>query len=129
MQDGVEITFRTRDKCIGLVMLGVTAVTTLLFSYPAFAHPGHDLTSIWGGALHPLTGLDHLLTAVAVGLWAEGPAGRMDGWVPLGFIPALCGNCPGLSGQDALAGERVAGWALRGIGMVLAGAVLALLQA
>ncbi|PKG36173.1 MULTISPECIES: HupE/UreJ family protein [Psychrobacter] len=41
----------------------------------AFAHPGHDLladgsfsTSILSGMLHPLTGLDHLMLALGMGL-------------------------------------------------------------
>ena len=39
------------------------------FSAAAIAHPG-DAAHFIGGMLHPLAGLDHLLAAVAVGLWA-----------------------------------------------------------
>ena len=37
----------------------------------ALAHPGHaEQASFLAGALHPLTGIDHLLAMLAVGLWA-----------------------------------------------------------
>lgn len=43
-----------------------------LFVAPlAMAHPGHaDSTSFMDGFLHPLTGFDHLLAMLAVGLWS-----------------------------------------------------------
>jgi urease accessory protein len=38
---------------------------------PAFAHPGHGGESGFiAGMLHPLTGIDHLLAMLMVGLWA-----------------------------------------------------------
>lgn len=41
------------------------------FAAPAMAHPGHGLASGLGaGLLHPLTGADHLLAMLAVGLWS-----------------------------------------------------------
>jgi urease accessory protein len=37
----------------------------------AFAHPGHaEHATFMDGFLHPLTGLDHLLAMIAVGLWS-----------------------------------------------------------
>jgi urease accessory protein len=38
---------------------------------PAAAHPGHADDSFGAGLLHPLTGLDHLLALLAVGLWSR----------------------------------------------------------
>lgn len=35
----------------------------------AFAHPGHDEHGLVTSLAHPLTGLDHPLTMLAVGLW------------------------------------------------------------
>lgn len=60
-----------------------------LAASPAFAHPGsaaHDFTD---GIVHPLTGADHLLAFVAVGLWAATrPLGRA--WQgPAAFLAAL----------------------------------------
>lgn len=38
---------------------------------PVMAHPGHGLASGFGaGVVHPLTGPDHLLAMLAVGLWS-----------------------------------------------------------
>lgn len=47
-------------------------VTILLLgaSNTAFAHPGHDVSGLAAGLMHPFSGLDHLLAMVAVGLWA-----------------------------------------------------------
>lgn len=39
-------------------------------SNSAFAHPGHDVSGLTAGLMHPFSGLDHLLAMVAVGLWA-----------------------------------------------------------
>ena len=36
----------------------------------AFAHPSHNVSGFAAGIIHPLSGLDHLLAMVAVGLWA-----------------------------------------------------------
>ncbi len=49
-------------------MTRTLALTTLLVALagPAFAHPGHAES----GFMHPLTGADHLLAMVGVGLWA-----------------------------------------------------------
>lgn len=40
----------------------------LLIAMPAFAHPGHGLSTLSDGLLHPLTGLDHLLMLSAIGI-------------------------------------------------------------
>lgn len=41
-----------------------------VFPAAAFAHPDHEIASFTAGFMHPLTGLDHLLVMLAVGLWA-----------------------------------------------------------
>lgn len=46
------------------------AVTALTLALPAAAHPGHAPDSGFvAGLLHPVTGVDHLLALLAVGLW------------------------------------------------------------
>jgi urease accessory protein len=40
-------------------------------SSAALAHVGHKAAEFVGGLAHPLTGLDHLLAALAVGLWSS----------------------------------------------------------
>ncbi len=48
------------------------AMTTLAVSLPAAAHPGHAPDSGFAaGLLHPMTGVDHLLALLAVGLWSR----------------------------------------------------------
>jgi urease accessory protein len=43
----------------------------LAVTLPAAAHPGHPDSGFAAGLLHPLTGLDHLLALLAVGLWSR----------------------------------------------------------
>jgi urease accessory protein len=43
----------------------------MAIAVPAAAHPGHTETGFAAGLLHPLTGLDHLLALLAVGLWSR----------------------------------------------------------
>jgi urease accessory protein len=50
-------------------LLGGLAVLGL--ALPAAAHPGHATTGFAAGFLHPLSGLDHLLALLAVGLWSR----------------------------------------------------------
>jgi urease accessory protein len=61
------------------------------------AHPGHDGDHelIWdfnGGFLHPLTGWDHLLAMLAIGLLAAQLGGRARWLVPAAFIAAMTGG-------------------------------------
>lgn len=58
---------RTPRSIARLVLALVAAASPGL----ALAHPGHaEQASFLAGALHPLTGIDHLLAMLAVGLWA-----------------------------------------------------------
>lgn len=66
------------------------AIAGLVASTSAFAHPGHGLTvGFIAGFLHPLTGWDHLLVMLSLGLWAaRRPQGQ--GWqLPLLFVVAM----------------------------------------
>lgn len=50
--------------------LALAAATTVLASPPAVAHMGTGLAGGFvSGFIHPLTGFDHLLAMVSVGLW------------------------------------------------------------
>ena len=50
----------------------VATVAALGLALPALAHPSHAAaTGLSAGFLHPLTGLDHLLALLAVGLWSR----------------------------------------------------------
>lgn len=48
----------------------------------------HDAGLI-AGMLHPLSGLDHLLAMVAVGLWAAREGGRAPWLLPASFVAAM----------------------------------------
>lgn len=60
----------------------------LLTTAPAaFAHGGHaGHGALLDGLLHPLLGLDHLLAALAVGLWAGRQQGAVQLAAPLTFV-------------------------------------------
>jgi urease accessory protein len=74
--------------------------TLALLALPvaAFAHPGHG-QGLLAGASHPLSGLDHLLAMVAVGLWAAQQQGRGRWVLPCTFLGAmLLGGVLGFAG-------------------------------
>ncbi|HEV7926363.1 MAG TPA: HupE/UreJ family protein [Verrucomicrobiae bacterium] len=56
------------------------------------------------GFLHPLTGWDHLLAMIAVGLWAAQHRGRALWLIPLSFVSVMV-----LGGILGVAGVRVPG--------------------
>lgn len=64
----------------------MVGLSLLLASNAVFAHPGHPLQSLYAGFSHPLTGLDHLLVMLAVGMWASGMQGRARWQMPTLFV-------------------------------------------
>jgi len=87
---------------------GLLAMPLTLASVPAFAHTGAGpVDGFLHGLMHPLTGLDHVLAMVAVGLWAGLVGGRARIAYPAAFVAmmALAGAW-GMSG-GALAGAEV----------------------
>jgi len=68
----------------------IAALAATAFSTGAMAHPGpHAHEGVMAGLAHPLTGLDHLLAMVAVGLWAAQLGGRALWTLPLAFPVAM----------------------------------------
>lgn len=67
----------------------VLCVTAVLASGPALAHPGLHDGGLAAGMLHPLSGTDHLLAMIAVGLWASGLAGKARFLVPAAFVGVM----------------------------------------
>jgi urease accessory protein len=55
---------KKNTSAIVVLALGLSAIAG-----PALAHPGHSFGFV-PGLLHPLTGADHLLAMLAVGLWS-----------------------------------------------------------
>lgn len=70
----------------------------LVASSSAIAHPGHAEGAL-AGLMHPLTGADHLLAMVAVGLWAAQLGGRAQWLLPASFVGFLAaGGALGAAG-------------------------------
>lgn len=112
------------------------ALLTLLFiALPtaAFAHPGHaEAIGVLGGFLHPMSGLDHILCMVAVGVFAFVLGGRALWLVPLSFVGMMAaGFLLGVSGFNlpfvelgiALSAIVVGGVAASGRSMPVAAAM------
>lgn len=77
-------------------------VLAILAAHGAYAHPvfpGGDAASLMTGLAHPLTGLDHVLGMLAIGLWAGQRAGRALLAIPLAALAAIIlGGTMGLGG-------------------------------
>ena len=83
----------------------VTTLVVLLVFGPAvaLAHPGHDgATGLVHGFFHPITGIDHILAMVAVGLLAAQYGGRALWLIPATFLAAMA-----IAGTLGMAGIQV----------------------
>jgi urease accessory protein len=68
----------------------VLPATFALAATPAFAHIGvGETTGFAAGLQHPLSGLDHVLAMVAVGLWAALKGGRAQWAWPAAFVGVM----------------------------------------
>ncbi|MCQ8783185.1 HupE/UreJ family protein [Mangrovibrevibacter kandeliae] len=69
------------------------AAAALVAATPAFAHLNPaEHGSLLAGVSHPLTGADHLLVMVAVGLWASTIGGAARWVVPSAFVATMSGG-------------------------------------
>ncbi len=97
------------------------AAALALTSGAALAHPHHhhgEAAGFLPGFLHPLTGLDHMLAMVAVGLWAALIGGRaLIAW-PVAFVMTMI--------VAALAGMAYGGISAMEIGIALSVVALGL---
>ena len=66
-----------------LILIAAVAAT------PVLAHPGHDAASLAAGLEHPLTGMDHLLAMLTVGVLAALRGGPAQWAWPAGFLSAM----------------------------------------
>ena len=87
---------------------GMAVALTLLLTgvaAPALAHTGvGSVEGLAQGLLHPLTGLDHVLAMVAVGLWAGLVGGKARIAYPVAFVATMA-----LAGAWAMAGGELPG--------------------
>ncbi len=66
------------------------AIAFVASSAPAFAHlDPAEHGSLMAGISHPLSGLDHILVMIAVGLWAAQVGGRALWAVPGSFVATM----------------------------------------
>jgi urease accessory protein len=65
----------------------ILALTALALAPAAYAHVGvGETTGFMRGFMHPLSGLDHVLAMVAVGLWAAQRGGGARWLIPATFV-------------------------------------------
>ncbi|MBS1910906.1 MAG: HupE/UreJ family protein [Bacteroidetes bacterium] len=91
----------------------------------AQAHPFHSSQpAIVAGAMHPFTGLDHLLAMIAVGIWASQMGGRSRWMVPLAFVSVMAlGGALGAAGIGLPFVEQSIIGSVLILGVVIAAAV------
>jgi len=82
------------------LLSGLTLAAAALAPTVALAHPGHgDQSGFIHGFLHPITGLDHLLAMVTVGILAYQIGGRALWAVPATFLAVMAaGGLLGVAG-------------------------------
>jgi len=79
--------------------LWLTALGFCLVPGLALAHPGSAAHDALHGFLHPLTGIDHILAMVSVGMLAAQRGGRALWVLPLAFVLMMAaGGALGMSG-------------------------------
>lgn len=98
--------------------LAVAAGLMLFATQPALAHTGEDIGSLATGFLHPISGLDHVVAMVAVGLW-----GGILGGSALWMLPVLFPLAMAVAGAAGAAGIPLPGVE---IGIAFSGVVLGL---
>lgn len=99
--------------CAGMT-LALAFVVLVLPSSSALAHTGAEHAfSFASGFKHPLTGLDHMLAMVAVGLWAGLNGGRALWLWPVAFVGVMV--LGGLLGVAGIAVPMVEGGILASV--------------
>ena len=73
-----------RQLAVGIALIAVCGT--------AIAHPGHSGDSLLAGFAHPLLGVDHLLSMLAVGVYAAQGPGRARLALPVVFVLAMLGG-------------------------------------
>jgi urease accessory protein len=102
----------------GAVAVGAVALTAT----PAGAHVGGHVHGLADGALHPLTGIDHLLAMVAVGCIAAAGTGVRRPWsIVAAFLGGmLAGGALGLAGVAFPGVETAIVLSVVGLGLAVA---------
>jgi urease accessory protein len=101
------------------------AVGVLVSAAPAWGHPGHSTSGLGAGLLHPLTGPDHLLAMVAVGVVAATWNRAGSAWLaPGAFLSGMVlGGVAGIVGIPFPGAETLIIASVILLGLTIAGAV------
>jgi urease accessory protein len=105
--------------------LSITAAFFAAAAAPAFAHLNPaEHGSIMAGISHPLTGPDHIMAMVAVGLWASQQGGKALYAVPAAFVGTMAiGFLLALAGVHLPFVEPAILASVMGLGLLVAMAV------
>ncbi len=96
------------------------AILFSLISTVASAHPDHNLASAYAGFMHPLTGWDHLLVMLAIGVWASKLGGKARWQLPLTFMLMMSlGAMFGLAGLTFSGVETAIAASVMAMGLLL----------
>ena len=102
----------------------LTTLVVLSLASIASAHPGGAMHNMAEGVIHPITGLDHLLVMVAVGVWAALGSGRRVWTVPAAFVGSLVlGLVIGLLGGSTPITELMIAASVVAVGLLIAGRI------
>lgn len=86
----------------------------------AQAHPGLHANGFVAGITHPLTGADHVLAMIAVGLWAAALGGKARWIVPASFVTAMAaGALGGFAGIGLPANEYAIAASVVALGLLV----------
>lgn len=103
-------------------MARLIALLMLVLPSLSLAHEmGEEPGGLVSGLLHPLVGMDHLLAALAIGLWAGSLAGRKAWILPLAFSLATL--------TSAALGPGIAPFAVAEMALAMSVLVLGLMAA
>ena len=99
-----------------------TTLALAAFAAPALAHPGHtDTQSIAAGLLHPISGIDHVMVMIAVGIFAAQLGGRALYLLPLTFMCVMAlGGIAGMAGLGLPFVETAIALSVLGMGVTVA---------
>jgi urease accessory protein len=89
---GLEVMKSALPRRISMRRAVLTTLSAVFVLAPtiALAHTGHgDTSGLMHGFTHPITGIDHVLAMVAVGMLAAQLGGRALWLVPLGFVGVM----------------------------------------
>src|SRR5262245_1376958 len=78
------------ERTMARMLVRTTVAATLaLLPGTALAHTGGDTSGFVHGLMHPISGVDHVLAMIAVGLYAAHLGGRALWLVPASFVALM----------------------------------------